>query len=166
MQIIYIHHGFIDKSTPHSQQKSLHKLGKKDVKLVAELLNIFQAQSNSIKAIYSSPYLRCEQTAKIANKHLKLDIVYDDRLNEIEKTETLVDLYARTREFVADIVHKYDKKDSAVCVTSGLNIVPFIFLSYNLPMHNDMPTIGVPSCSPIVLTFDKENFVAEGDAKL
>ena len=157
MEIIYLHHGFRHKGKVLTQNDKLHPLGEKEAKIVSKLLKIHQLQSHSIKAIYTSPYLRCVETANIINKHIKLPIIEETNLNEIAKDETLTQLYTRTKLFLSSILKKYEDNDSVICVTSGLNIIPFIFLQYNIMPQDDMPIIGVPSCSPIVFNITKEN---------
>ena len=61
----------------YKQNGDLSKLGKKQIKLIAQNL-----KTENIDAIYSSTIKRCVQSAEILNKKLRLGIVYDERLKE------------------------------------------------------------------------------------
>ena len=66
-------HGDYDKS-------SLNSIGKKQVKYSSKYL-----KDVNIVSIYSSPLTRCKESALIASKLLKKEIIIDERLREREK---------------------------------------------------------------------------------
>ena len=154
MNIIYVHHGHRKKGTPPTQNDDLTELGYKDCELTAELLNNPKIKS-SIKAIYTSPFFRCKKTAEIINKHLELPIIEDDRLNEFRsfENETWTDCQNRIISLIDEIIQKFNKDDSIICITSGVNIGAFIVRSFNLKPSEKTPFLGVPSCSPISFQF-------------
>lgn len=172
MKIIYVHHALREVGNPPSQDDKIQPLGVKDAEITAELLKIMSEKSKStFKAIYTSPYYRCSKTAEIINKHIKLPIYEDNRLNEfskvfevlqgtkkITKTETWLECQTRIRNAIKDIVNKYDNNDTVICVTSGVNITAFIGLAYKIPASDNLPFPWVPSCSPIGFEIDKSCF--------
>lgn len=163
MKIIYCHHALRDFGNPPTQEDGITSVGKKDAQIVARLLFDAKNKGMNIVAIYSSPFRRCMDTAKIINKKLQVEIIEDKRFNEFNKKtsvkdETWIELQNRVREAIKEIVFKYDENDVVVCITSGVNIAPFISLAYNLQSTEETPFIGVPSCSPIVFTINKNNF--------
>ncbi len=170
MKIFYVHHGLRNTSNPPSQRDDIKPLGVKDAKIVAELMKMIGKKHN-IKAIYTSPYLRCAKTAKIINKCIKVPIYEEPRLNEfknvfeaieggkvVSKTETWLECQTRIRAAIKDIVEKHDDKDMVVCVTSGVNITAFISLAYKIKPSESLPFPWVPSCSPICFEIDKSCF--------
>lgn len=173
MKIIYIHHALRQRGNPPSQEDGICPLGEKDAENVAELLGKIKDDSN-IKAIYTSPYFRCKKTAEILNRHMNVTIFEEPRFNEfnkvfdvvedgktITKNETWIDCQIRIREALRDIVNTYDKKDTIVCVTSGVNITAFISLAFKLQPGENWPFPWVPSCSPIGFEIDKSCFLNE-----
>ena len=171
MKIIYVHHALREIGNPPTQDDKIQPLGLKDAEITAELLKTMSEKAK-FKAIYTSPYYRCSKTAEIINKHLKLPIYEDDRLNEFNnvfdviegkqsvlKTETWTECQTRIRNAIKDIVLKYNENDTVICVTSGVNITAFIGLAFNIPVSEDLPYPWVPSCSPIGFEIDKNNFL-------
>jgi len=159
MKIIYVHHGNRELGNPPSQDDNITKLGKKDAKIVSELMLKSKKAGTNFKCIYSSPYFRCKKTAKIINKKLNLPIIMDDRLNEFDsKNETWIDLQTRVRECIKDIVYKFDKNDAVICVTSGVNVVAFISLANKQKPSESAAFIGISSCSPLIFNIDKDCF--------
>ena len=163
MRIIYCHHAMRDFGDPPGPNDDITLLGEKDAVLTGQIL---VAKKNQIKAIYTSPYLRCRKTAELVNQSINVPIIEDARLNEytmwIEgvKQEGWVDLQKRMRASLKDIVEKYgDSKDNAVVVvTSGVNVVAFINAIYRLEPSEKAPFIWIPSCSPMVFDLDKSHF--------
>jgi len=172
MKIIYVHHALRDLGNPPSQNDGIKPLGIKDAETTAQILKTMSEKPNSnFKAIYTSPYFRCSETAKIINSKLNLPIIEESRFNEFNnvfetlnghkteiKTETWQECQTRIREAIKDIVFKYDEKDTVICVTSGVNITAFISLAFKIPASNDLPFPLVPSCSPIGFDIDKNLF--------
>lgn len=170
MKIFYCHHALRDKSSPPSQNDGLKKLGKEDASLVAKLLKDGSDNGLNIKAIYSSPYFRCMETARLINQEIQVPIYEDVRFNEFENVHKLVkgetsingekwtDCQLRIIEAIKDIVDKYNEKDAVICVTSGVNISAFIALAYGLKPSEDMPYPMVPSCSLVGFDITNEHF--------
>lgn len=160
MKIIYCHHANRLKRNPPSQNDDITNLGKKDAKIVAKLFKEMNL-SKSIKAIYSSKFFRCTKTAKIINKYLNVPIIIDDRLNEYRsnKGETWVDTQNRTTSLLKEIIAKYEDDECVICVTSGINIAPFISLAYNVPTSDTTPFLGIPSCCPIGFDYLKTRII-------
>ena len=154
MKIIYIHHGHRKCGNPAGPDDALTILGYKDCQLVAELLDIMP-HKQQIKAIYTSPYFRCKKTAEIINQNLNLKIIEDERLNEYNfSTETWLFAQTRITECIEDIIKQYKEDDYVICVTSGMNVGPFITKAYGLKPSPTAPKLGVPSCSPIVFEYN------------
>lgn len=152
MKIIYCHHAERDKKG--SQLDGITRHGKKDAKLVGKMI----AKHQKVKAIYTSPYFRCKETARIINRSLGVPIIEDDRFNEFvgrDKKETWTDLQKRIIEALKDIIAKYNDEDTILCVTSGVNIAGFIDLQLGLQPSEDMAFLGVISCSPIIFQYKK-----------
>ena len=160
MKLIYIHHAHRNKGNPPTQEDDITKLGVKDAKIVAKFLRVLNKRGVRIKAIYSSPFKRCIKTAKIINKKLKVEIIEEKRFNEAGSvpSESWLDVQKRTRKALYDIVCKYKDDDAVVCVTSGVNVIAFIFLVCNLLPSDKAPYIGIPSCSPMIFNITKEDF--------
>lgn len=172
MKIIYIHHALRAVGNPPTQNDGIQPLGIKDAETTAELLKGMSDKSKStFRAIYTSPYYRCSETAKLINKYINLPIYEEPRFNEfnkvfeviqgdksITKTETWSECQTRIRNAIKDIVDKYDNNDTVICVTSGVNITAFIGLAYKIPVSENMPFPWVPSCSPIGFEIDKSMF--------
>ena len=170
MKIFYVHHALRDKGNPPTQEDGLKELGRIDADLVGQ---IFQEGGKQMKiaAIYSSPYYRCMETARLINKYLNVKIVEDERLNEFvgvhnavkgEKVaaecETWVDCQMRIQDCLKDIVYNHDEDDMVICVTSGVNITAFINVAYGIKPDKNRPFPWVPSCSPVGFKIDKSHF--------
>ena len=154
MYIVYCHHA--QRAHTGSQEDDLTSLGRRDADLVGE----FMKQIPNVKAIYTSPYFRCQETAKIINKSLNVPIIEEDRFNEFvskENKETWVDLQKRVIAAIKDIIAKYNDEDSIICVTSGVNIVGFLDWSLGLQPSENMPFLGIISCSPIIFQYNKKS---------
>lgn len=171
MKIIYCHHALRKLGNPPSQNDDIKKLGKKDAKLVSDILLDAQKHGSNIKAIYTSPYLRCKKTAEIINKHINVPIIEDSRLNEFvnvhhavkyglsaDASENWVDCQNRVIECIKDIVLSFNDNDTVICVTSGVNITAFISVAFKIKPNNNLPFPLVPSCSPIGFNIDKSFF--------
>ena len=83
-QIIFLRHGQAKNNTERilagrTEGVPLTDTGIKQAEHTAQLL----ADMN-ISAIYSSPIERAKHTAEIAGKHNSLDVIIDDRLNELD----------------------------------------------------------------------------------
>ena len=173
MKIFYVHHALRALGNPPSQNDDITPIGEEDAKIVAEILQKI-SEKRKIKAIYTSPYLRCAKTAKIINEKINVPIFEEPRFNEfnkvfeavegnktIIKTESWKDCQKRIRAAIKDIVFSYNEEDTVVCVTSGVNISAFIGLAFKLPPSENMPFPWVPSCSPIGFDIDRSSFNCE-----
>lgn len=80
MKLCFVRHG----QTDSNKNRILH--GITDVSLneegVRQAEAVMKVVPGDIKGIYSSPLLRCRQTAEIINKKFNFPIIYDDRLKE------------------------------------------------------------------------------------
>ena len=173
MKIFYVHHALRDKGNPPTQEDGLKELGVEDAKLVAQIFEGYKEFLN-FRAIYTSPYFRCKETARLINETFNLPIYDEPRFNEfiavhyavkgvkgMEATETWAECQTRIQDAIKDIVNKYDegnKKDAVICVTSGVNITAFIGLAYRISANENLPFPWVPSCSPIGFEIDKSFF--------
>ena len=157
MKIVYVHHGNRKRSNPPTQNDDLTEIGYKDCELTAELFNNEGIRKN-IKAIYTSPYFRCRKTAEIINKHLNVNIINDDRLNEFVEAsgESWTDVQNRIIDILDEIVEKYNDDDIVICVTSGVNVAGFIVKAFGLNASQETPFLAIPSCSPIMFNFKKD----------
>ena len=154
MNIVYCHHA--QRMHTGSQKDDITELGRQD----AELVGQFIKDIPNVKAIYTSPYFRCVKTARIINKSLNVPIIEEDRFNEFvskENKETWVDLQKRVIAGIKDIVNKYNDEDSIICVTSGVNIAGFLDWNLGLEPSENMPFLGIISCSPIIFKYNKKS---------
>ena len=155
MNIIYCHHAEREVKGSWTQEDGLTKLGKKDAKIAGKMI----AKHQNVKAIYTSPYFRCKETAKIINKYICAPIIEDARFNEFVRSDNIeswVDLQNRIVAALKDIVEKFNDDDTILCVTSGVNIAGFINYQLSLQASENMAFLGVISCSPIIFKFKKE----------
>ena len=170
MKIFYVHHALRDRGNPLTQEDGLKELGMIDADLVGKIFKDGGTQMK-VAAIYSSPYFRCMETARLINNHLNAEIVQDERLNEFvgvhkavkgEKFgmegETWAECQKRIQECLRDIVYKHNEKDIVICVTSGVNITAFINVAYGLKQDENRPFPWVPSCSPVGFEINKSHF--------
>ena len=86
MKIVYMHHAERERNahaawgTPERTFDEITDLGRRQAELLAERL-----RNEKITAIITSPYTRCRHTAEIINHYHHLDIVEDERFNEIQR---------------------------------------------------------------------------------
>lgn len=157
MKVIYIHHANRKVIGKPCQQDDITELGNKDAELTGELLGGVKDKAN-IVAIFCSTFLRCTKTAKIINEKLNLPIILDERLNEFKsiENESWFECQKRIRSVIDEIVEKYNDDECVICITSGVNVAPFISKAYGLDCDESAPMIGVPSCSALVFDYKKE----------
>lgn len=164
MKIFYVHHALRNPGNPPGQDDGLKELGIKDANIVADIFEDSKKYWN-VKAIYTSSFYRCKETARIINKNLNSPIIEDDRLNEFgsfynnDQKETWQECQKRIIESIKDIVFKYDDKDTVICVTSGVNLTAFICAAYGIKTSDTLPFPIVLSCSPIGFEINKDNFI-------
>lgn len=171
MKIIYCHHALRDIGNPPTQEDGLKELGIKDAELVAQILKQMKENGINIKAIYSSEYFRCMETARRINRYLNIPIIKEARFNEFcgvhsavkglqtdVNKESWLECQNRIILGIKDIVYSYEETDAVICVTSGVNISSFILLAYGIFPSDNTPFPMVPSCSPIAFDINKDSF--------
>lgn len=154
MKLIYVHHANRKKGNPPSQNDGITEVGLKDCEVVRELLSLVN-QKEKITKIYTSQFFRCTKTVDIINENVKASVIIDNRLDEVGSVlgETWLDAQKRIKECIDEIVAKSNPTDVVVCVTSGINLGVFVAKAFNVPLSENLPMLGVPSCSPIVFEF-------------
>lgn len=170
MKIFYVHHAQRDMGNPPSQNDKITDLGRREAEIVGEEFLKLQNKLK-IKAIYTSPYYRCAETARIINQYINVPVYEDNRLNEFNnvhnaikgnksenKGESWLDCQLRIRDSIRDIVKKYKDDETVLCVTSGVNISAFITLAYKIQPSENMPFPIVPLCSPVGFDIDIDCF--------
>lgn len=159
MKIFYVHHANRKVKGKPTQSDSITSLGVQDAKNMAKVFAHIKNRRN-IVAIYSSTFLRCQKTAEIINKKLKVELHLDPRLNEFKSAgdESWSDCQRRILSLLKEIVFAHADNESVLCVTSGVNLTAFIDAAYNLPPSDDKPFPLVATCSPIGLEISKKNF--------
>ena len=155
MRIIYMHHAERNIGPNHldpilRQEEDITELGIEDAELIAKRMS-----KVDIKAIVTSPYLRCKHTAEIINKYHNVPIIEESRFNECEQYEEKEHLIKRNMEALDDIYNKYSDDDTILCVTSGINITAFICYFYGIEPSNDIPLAQAGDISPINFTKGK-----------
>lgn len=162
MKLIYLHHANRDRKNPPTQDDGITEIGKKDASLTADLLESMKQKYN-ISKIYTSTFFRCTETARIVNEKLGVPVVLEPRFNEYKSIgdETWTQCQTRITEAILDIINQNADDESIICITSGLNIAPFLSLIYGVKPNENVPFIGVPSCSPIILDIDKSKYTSE-----
>lgn len=155
MKVIYMHHAERDIGPNHNDSKlrqleDITEVGVKTAELLSKRL-----KDLNIKAIVTSPYLRCKHTAEIINKYHNAPIIEDERFNESYKDEEWEHLLKRNMEAIDDIVKKYSDDDTIVCMTSGINLSAFICYFYNIKPNNKVPFSQAADISPINFIINK-----------
>ena len=170
MKIFYVHHALRDKGNPPTQEDGILPLGIEDANLTGKIFSNGSKHFRTV-AIYTSPYFRCKETARIINTYLNVPIIEDHRLNEFGSVhkavkgedcssgqETWKDCQQRITDLVKEIVNKYEDADMVICVTSGVNLTAFVNIAYGLDVDNARPFPIVASCSPIGFDINKSHF--------
>lgn len=156
MKIIYMHHAERKKNNNYAwgskerENDGITKTGIKEAKLISK-----QCKKLNIKAIITSPYLRCKLTAEIINKYHNLQIIEDERFNEIQKGEEWKKCLKRNMKAIDDIVKNYDDEDTIICISSGVNISAFICYFYNIEPTNEVSWTQAGTISPIIFNLKK-----------
>ena len=135
MKIIYVHHAERNVSKDHlnselRQLEDITETGIKEAEFLAERL-----KKQKVKAIVTSPYLRCKHTSEILNKYINVPIIEDSRFNEIKT---------------------YKDDDTIICVTSGVNVSAFICYFYKIEPTNETPWSQAAGLSPMIFTIGKK----------
>ena len=155
MQILYVHHAerdVLNKSVDR-QLQDITENGIKESVLLGEKLKELNL---NITAIYTSPYLRCMHTAKIINKYINVPIYEETRFNEMNSFENWKEFSLRNMEAIDDIVNKHDENEFIICISSGVNLSPFIYYFTNIEPTNDSPKIQAITLSPVLFSTDNK----------
>jgi len=154
MKIIYVHHAERDKKKKDvtSQEQDITENGIKQAELVAES---FKGYAN-VKAIYTSPYIRCMHTATIINKYIKVPIYEEPKFNEMDfdGNEKWVDFQQRNMNAIDNILNKYSEEDIVICVSSGVNITAFICHAMEINANNENRFCQAGLCSPVTFHYN------------
>ena len=81
--------------------------GVQEAEILAEKLK----GRTDIKAIYTSPYIRCKHTADIINSYINVPIIESERLNEIQKGEGWKHFLRRNMNVLKELDNKYTKDE-------------------------------------------------------
>ncbi len=156
MKIIYVHHAERDKGIPRSQNDPITDLGRQDCEIVAELMKKLD-DKYPVKAIYTSQFFRCTETAKLISKHLSCKTYIEERFDEFRShgNETWTEFLTHIVDALNDITQKHNDEDTIICVTSGVNIGGFICWNFGIQPSENIPYLMVPSCSPIGFEYNK-----------
>lgn len=155
MQILYVHHAERDhfNKSVDRQMQDITENGIIESNLLAEKL-----KHVNIKAIYTSSYLRCIHTAEIINQYNNAPIIKEDRFNEMKTGETWKEFSLRNMDAIDDIIKKHHEDDFIICVSSGVNISPFIYYFNNIEPSNDSPKMQAVTISPILFSTKNKVF--------
>lgn len=142
------------------QEEDITETGIKECEILGE--EFTHNKKYHIKAIITSPYLRCKHTAQIINKYLNVPIIEDDRFNEGNKEDAdagFTPLWERIMSGIDDVVknEKYTNEDDILIVTSGINITGFICYFYNIDPKSHPKFSQGTFCSPVNFIFNKSN---------
>ena len=157
MKILYVHHADRDRSNKliNRQQQDITENGIKDANLLAEKLKELNI---NITTIYTSPYLRCKHTAEIINKYHQAKIIEEPKFNEMNSSETWKEFSLRNMEAIDNIITKHNENDFIICVSSGVNISPFIYYFNNIKPTNNSPKIQALTTSPVLFSTNNKVF--------
>lgn len=158
MRIIYVHHAERNIGPNHhdpilKQEEDITENGIKEAALVSEK---FKGNPQNIKAIFSSTYRRCHHTAEILNQYLNVPIIEEERFNEMTSNEKWSVFLKRNMKAIDNIVKKYDKDDSIICITSGVNLSAFICYFYNIRPSEKTPWTQAFNMTPINFKVNKK----------
>ena len=153
MNVIYMHHAERNRTNTVSELKQFDDITEDGIKEASYIREKFK--NRNIKAIITSPYLRCKHTAEIINEYHNAPIISDERFNELKKGEEWGSFLERNMNALNDIVNKYDDNDTIICITSGVNITAFMCYFYGVKPTNDIPWSQACNISPIIFTKGK-----------
>lgn len=146
MEIIYVHHAEREINFNANQDDGLTVNGVAECELYAQKIK----NEKRIAAIYSSPYNRCKKTSELINKYINKPIYYDERFNEFKNgAESVSAFLSRNIEALKEIKSKYSENDIILVVTSGVNIMAFICMQYNIKPSDDITFVQAKAISPV-----------------
>ena len=155
MQILYVHHAerdYLNKNVER-QMQDITENGIIEANLLAEKLKHI-----NIKAIYTSSYLRCTHTAEIINQYNNAPILKEDRFNEMKNGETWKEFSLRNMSALDEITKKHNQDDFIICISSGVNLSPFIYYFNNIEPSNDSPKMQAITISPVLFSTNNKVF--------
>lgn len=157
MQILYVHHADRDRSNKFidRQLQDITENGIQDANLLAEKLKELNI---NISAIYTAPYLRCIHTAEIINKYHQSEIIKEPKFNEMNNSETWQEFSLRNMKGIDNIIKKHNENDFIICVSSGVNLSPFIYYFNNITPTNNSPRIQALTTSPVLFSTNNKVF--------
>lgn len=157
MKILYVHHADRDRKnkTIDRQFQDITENGILDANLLAEKLKELNI---NIKAIYTSPYLRCKHTAEIINKYHNTKIIEEPRFNEMNSSETWCEFSKRNMYALDDIINQNHNDDFIICISSGVNLSAFVYYFNNINPTNDSARMQALTTSPVLFTTDNQVF--------
>ena len=157
MKLLYVHHADRNRTNKSidRQLQDITENGIKEANLLAEKLNELNI---NITAIYTSPYLRCKHTAEIINKYHNAPIYEEPQFNEMHSYETWKEFSIRNMQGIDNIIKKHNKNDFIICVSSGVNISPFIYYFNNIEPNDNSPKMQALTTSPILFSTDNKCF--------
>ena len=147
MKVVYLHHAERDLNHVDSNDFSkdiITKDGIKEAKIVGKLLS-----KNEFTCIYTSPYTRCVETAKIINEFLHVPIYEMEEINEWQKGENKTSFIKRNIKGIKKIVEKHNPNDSVICITSGVNLTAFVCYFYHVKISNNLTLVQGATMSPV-----------------
>lgn len=153
MKILYVHHAERDRSNK-SIDRQLQDITDKGITETEFLGEKLKNLNLNIKAIYTSPYLRCKHTAEILNKYLNIPIYEETKFNEMHSYETWKEFSIRNMEAIDNIVKNNDDNDFIICITSGVNLSPFVYYFTNITPEDNSPKIQAVTISPVLFSTD------------
>lgn len=153
MKILYVHHAERDTITKVSdrQLQDITESGIKETEILGQKLKELNL---NIKAIYTSPYLRCMHTAEIINSYISVPIYEEPLFNEMNSFETWKEFSLRNITGIKNIINSHNDDDFIICISSGVNLSPFIYYFTNITPTNDSPKIQALTTSPVLFSTD------------
>ena len=139
MKIIYVHHAERNVSKDHlnselRQLEDITETGIKEAEFLAERL-----KKQKVKAIVTSPYLRCKHTSEILNKYINVPIIEDSLIEESRD------------EIRSELSIFKDKVDALV-----LGCTHYPSLSKTIKEYLNVPLIDMGKCLTEVLELSLE----------
>ena len=147
MKVVYLHHAERDHNhvDPNDYSKDrITDLGTKEANVIGKVLS-----KNKYTCIYTSPYTRCVETAKIINKYLHVPIYEMEEFNEWQKGENKVQFLKRNIKGLKEVVSKHNPDDSVICITSGVNLTAFVCFFYHVKVSSKLTIVQGASMSPV-----------------
>lgn len=154
MKILYVHHAQRDilNKLVDRQEQDITENGIKEANLLADQLNKLNI---NITAIYTSPYLRCKHTAEIINKYHNVPIYDEPLFNEMHISETWKEFSLRNMQGIDKVIKQHKQNDFIICVSSGVNLSPFIYYFNNIEPTNNSPKMQALTTTPVLFSTDQ-----------